>query len=685
MKVEIKYFFDFGTKTLKELEQELGEVIDENDNIEIIIIPSENNENLKKTQKIKFKLLKYLNLKNLKKSFIIFETDKSRIKKLSEKVFLKNIEHIFFNISSEARFSIYSNNLAEDDYNVLLKRFKYNRRDELISEILDIFLIFFNNEIKKMKEYNSLINEKIEKKESLKSNYQKKFLKNYNLIEYLSIFFSKNIKNINKNFSFRNFYSKIEELKKENEEYKNRMKDYLNKNLKKIIGKELESEFWEKFNIYNHKKEKILDLLKSNIKENDITEELLNQILFENESKTLTFLLEKNKDNLKKIDLSDYIDYLNKNVEQSKPQVPSPFGVDIPLFKKWDIENVYKKDDITKVLIDIERLREGTLKTILNTVILISKPHCLFNKNELEELFSNLEEIYEQNKDYYNEYSKEEDLKLRFYKKVCYLYTMLKELKKKCYSKDEINFTYIDIIQEYTDHSLKYRKAFKEKEKGYRIYDNEILSMEKEFAFTQQERIPYFYKILLMNRLEFLRNYKMEKTLKSYILKILNGKEKLTLNKFNDIKIFLANDSDKIKKIMQYKLLIDFYNGITQSIEIGIPLKNDFLYLEAIPFYLNNKIIENINNYSLIDKIEIYPDNKNIDIKEGNLYLIKKGINFILLEFIQEIENKYIFKTKKEKLYFFNKEDIFAIKTIILKKEKTPSPNFLDSLKLSVN
>ena len=96
-------------------------MIDENDNIEIIIIPSENNENLKKTQKIKFKLLKYLNLKNLKKSFIIFETDKSRIKKLSEKVFLKNIEHIFFNISSEARFSIYSNNLAEDDYNVLLK------------------------------------------------------------------------------------------------------------------------------------------------------------------------------------------------------------------------------------------------------------------------------------------------------------------------------------------------------------------------------------------------------------------------------------------------------------------------------------------------------------------------------------------------------------------------------------
>lgn len=681
MKVEIKYFFDFGTKTLKELEQELGEVIDENDNIEIIVIPSENNEKLKKTQKIKFKLLKYLNLKNLKKSFIIFETDKSRIKKLSEKVFLKNIEHIFFNISSEARFSIYSNNLAEDDYNVLLKRFKYNRREELISEILDIFLIFFNNEIKKMKEYNSSINEKIEKKESLKSNYQKNFLKNYNLIEYLSIFFSKNIKNINKNFSFKNFHSKIEELKKENEEYKNRMKDYLNKNLKKIIGKELESEFWEKFNIYNHKKEKILDLLKANIKENDITEEVLNQILFENESKTLTFLLEKNKDNLKKIDLSDYIDYLNKNAEQSKPQVPSPFGVDVPLFKKWDIENVYKKDDITKVLIDIERLREGTLKTILNTVILISKPHCLFNKNELEELFSNLEEIYEQNKDYYNEYSKEEDLKLKFYKKVVYLYSMLKEKKKKNYPKDEINFTYIDILEEYTNYSLKYRKVFKEKEKGYLIYDDNILNMEKEFAFTHQERILYFYKILLMNELELLRNYSIEKPLKSYILKILNGKEKLSLNKFNDIKNFLANDPNKIEKIMEYKLLIDFYEGITQSIEIGISLKNNFLYLEPIPFYLDNNIVENINDYSLIDKIEIYLNNINIDIKKGNLYLIKKEVSFILLEFIQENESKYIFKSKKEKLYFFNREDIFAIKNIIFKIEKIESHNFHDLLR----
>ena len=676
--MKIKYLFDFNNKTPVHLKNELGDIIDEDNDIEIITIPDKDYENLKKTEKIKFKLLKYLDFKNFNKSFIVFDTKKNKIKKLSEEVFIKNIEHIFFNISSEARFSIYSSDLNENDYKILLKRFKYSRRQELISKILDIFLVYINKEIEKMKKCNDSL-------ENINYKKRKKFLKNKSLMEYISLFFLKNTRSINEKFSFNLFSLEIENLKFENERYKIKMKDYLNKNLKKIIDRELESDFFDEFDIYFHKKEKILDLLKANMKENDITEELLNQILFENESKTLTFLLEKNKDNLKKIDLSDYIDYLNKNAEQSKPQVPSPFGVDVPLFKKWDIENVYKKDDITKVLIDIERLREGTLKTILNTVILISKPPCLFNKNELEELFSNLEEIYEQNKDYYNEYSKEEDLKLRFYKKVCYLYTMLKELKKKCYSKDEINFTYIDIIQEYTDHSLKYRKVFKEKEKGYRIYDNEILSMEKEFAFTQQERIPYFYKILLMNRLEFLRNYKMEKTLKSYILKILNGKEKLSLNKFNDIKIFLANDSDKIKKIMQYKLLIDFYNGITQSIEIGIPLKNEFLYLEAIPFYLNNKIIENINNYSLIDKIEIYPDNKNIDIKEGNLYLIKKGINFILLEFIQEIENKYIFKTKKEKLYFFNKEDIFAIKTIILKKEKTPSPNFLDSLKLSVN
>ena len=385
------------------------------------------------------------------------------------------------------------------------------------------------------------------------------------------------------------------------------------------------------------------------------------------------------------MNLSDYTDYLNKNAEQFKSQAPSPFGIDVFLFNEYDIKNIYKKDDVTKVLIDIEKLRKGTLKTILNTVMLISKPNCLFSPNEFKRIFGEIKEIYNQNKCYYNEYSKDEDLKLRFYKKVCYLYTILKELKKKCYSKDEINFTYIDIIQEYTDHSLKYRKIFKEKEKGYRIYDDEILSMEKEFAFTQQERIVYFYKILLMNQLEFLRNYNMKKTLKSYILKILNGKEKLSLNKFNDINIFFDNNQNKIEKIMQYKLFIDFYEGITQSIEIGIPLKNDFLYLESSPFYLNNKIIENINNYSLIDKIEIYPDNKNIDIKEGNLYLIKKGTNFILLEFIQEIENKYIFKAKKEKLYFFNKEDVFAIKTIILKKEKTPSPNFLDSLKLSVN
>lgn len=680
--MKIKYLFDFNNKTLAHLKNELGDIIDEDNDIEIITIPDKDYENLKKTEKIKFKLLEYLDFKTFNKSFIVFDTEKNKIKKLSEEVFIKNIEHIFFNISSEARFSIYSSDLNEDDYKILLKRFKYNRRQELISEILDIFLIYINREVEKMKKYNmkykTLINDNLEDNNHKKNE---KILKYDKLIEYISVFFLKNSESINEKFSFNLFLEKIEELKKENEEYKIKMKNYLDKNLKKIIDRTLESEFYNKFDIYNHKKEKILDLLKANM----ITEELINQIMFENESKTLTFLLEKNKDNLKKMNLSDYTDYLNKNAEQFKSQAPSPFGIDVFLFNEYDIKNIYKKDDVTKVLIDIEKLRKGTLKTILNTVMLISKPNCLFSPNEFKRIFGEIKEIYNQNKCYYNEYSKDEDLKLRFYKKVCYLYTILKELKKKCYSKDEINFTYIDIIQEYTDHSLKYRKIFKEKEKGYRIYDDEILSMEKEFAFTQQERIVYFYKILLMNQLEFLRNYNMKKTLKSYILKILNGKEKLSLNKFNDINIFFDNNQNKIEKIMQYKLFIDFYEGITQSIEIGIPLKNDFLYLESSPFYLNNKIIENINNYSLIDKIEIYPDNKNIDIKEGNLYLIKKGTNFILLEFIQEIENKYIFKAKKEKLYFFNKEDVFAIKTIILKKEKTPSPNFLDSLKLSVN
>lgn len=680
--MKIKYLFDFNNKTLAHLKNELGDIIDEDNDIEIITIPDKDYENLKKTEKIKFKLLEYLDFKTFNKSFIVFDTEKNKIKKLSEEVFIKNIEHIFFNISSEARFSIYSSDLNEDDYKILLKRFKYNRRQELISEILDIFLIYINREVEKMKKYNmkykTLINDNLEDNNHKKNE---KILKYDKLIEYISVFFLKNSESINEKFSFNLFLEKIEELKKENEEYKIKMKNYLDKNLKKIIDRTLESEFYNKFDIYNHKKEKILDLLKANM----ITEELINQIMFENESKTLTFLLEKNKDNLKKMNLSDYTDYLNKNAEQFKSQAPSPFGIDVFLFNEYDIKNIYKKDDVTKVLIDIEKLRKGTLKTILNTVMLISKPNCLFSPNEFKRIFGKIKEIYNQNKCYYNEYSKDEDLKLRFYKKVCYLYTILKELKKKCYSKDEINFTYIDIIQEYTDHSLKYRKIFKEKEKGYRIYDDEILSMEKEFAFTQQERIVYFYKILLMNQLEFLRNYNMKKTLKSYILKILNGKEKLSLNKFNDINIFFDNNQNKIEKIMQYKLFIDFYEGITQSIEIGIPLKNDFLYLESSPFYLNNKIIENINNYSLIDKIEIYPDNKNIDIKEGNLYLIKKGTNFILLEFIQEIENKYIFKAKKEKLYFFNKEDVFAIKTIILKKEKTPSPNFLDSLKLSVN
>ena len=680
--MKIKYLFDFNNKTLAHLKNELGDIIDEDNDIEIITIPDKDYENLKKTEKIKFKLLEYLDFKTFNKSFIVFDTEKNKIKKLSEEVFIKNIEHIFFNISSEARFSIYSSDLNEDDYKILLKRFKYNRRQELISEILDIFLIYINREVEKMKKYNmkykTLINDNLEDNNHKKNE---KILKYDKLIEYISVFFLKNSESINEKFSFNLFLEKIEELKKENEEYKIKMKNYLDKNLKKIIDRTLESEFYNKFDIYNHKKEKILDLLKANM----ITEELINQIMFENESKTLTFLLEKNKDNLKKMNLSDYTDYLNKNAEQFKSQAPSPFGIDVFLFNEYDIKNIYKKDDVTKVLIDIEKLRKGTLKTILNTVMLISKPNCLFSPNEFKRIFGEIKEIYNQNKCYYNEYSKDEDLKLRFYKKVCYLYTILKELKKKCYSKDEINFTYIDIIQEYTDHSLKYRKIFKEKEKGYRIYDDEILSMEKEFAFTQQERIVYFYKILLMNQLEFLRNYNMKKTLKSYILKILNGKEKLSLNKFNDINIFFDNNQNKIEKIMQYKLFIDFYEGITQSIEIGIPLKNDFLYLESSPFYLNNKIIENINNYSLIDKIEIYPDNKNIDIKEGNLYLIKKGNNFILLEFIQEIEKKYIFKAKKEKLYFFNKEDVFAIKTIILKKEKTPSPNFLDSLKLSVN
>ena len=680
--MKIKYLFDFNNKTLAHLKNELGDIIDEDNDIEIITIPDKDYENLKKTEKIKFKLLEYLDFKTFNKSFIVFDTEKNKIKKLSEEVFIKNIEHIFFNISSEARFSIYSSDLNEDDYKILLKRFKYSRRQELISEILDIFLIYINREVEKMKKYNmkykTLINDNLEDNNHKKNE---KILKYDKLIEYISVFFLKNSESINEKFSFNLFLGKIEELKKENEEYKIKMKNYLDKNLKKIIDRTLESEFYNKFDIYNHKKEKILDLLKANM----ITEELINQIMFENESKTLTFLLEKNKDNLKKMNLSDYTDYLNKNAEQFKSQAPSPFGTDVFLFNEYDIKNIYKKDDVTKVLIDIEKLRKGTLKTILNTVMLISKPNCLFSPNEFKRIFGEIKEIYNQNKCYYNEYSKDEDLKLRFYKKVCYLYTILKELKKKCYSKDEINFTYIDIIQEYTDHSLKYRKIFKEKEKGYRIYDDEILSMEKEFAFTQQERIVYFYKILLMNQLEFLRNYNMKKTLKSYILKILNGKEKLSLNKFNDINIFFDNNQNKIEKIMQYKLFIDFYEGITQSIEIGIPLKNDFLYLESSPFYLNNKIIENINNYSLIDKIEIYPDNKNIDIKEGNLYLIKKGTNFILLEFIQEIENKYIFKAKKEKLYFFNKEDVFAIKTIILKKEKTPSPNFLDSLKLSVN
>lgn len=680
--MKIKYLFDFNNKTLAHLKNELGDIIDEDNDIEIITIPDKDYENLKKTEKIKFKLLEYLDFKTFNKSFIVFDTEKNKIKKLSEEVFIKNIEHIFFNISSEARFSIYSSDLNEDDYKILLKRFKYSRRQELISEILDIFLIYINREVEKMKKYNikykTLINDNLEDNNHKKNE---KILKYDKLIEYISVFFLKNSESINEKFSFNLFLGKIEELKKENEEYKIKMKNYLDKNLKKIIDRTLESEFYNKFDIYNHKKEKILDLLKANM----ITEELINQIMFENESKTLTFLLEKNKDNLKKMNLSDYTDYLNKNAEQFKSQAPSPFGTDVFLFNEYDIKNIYKKDDVTKVLIDIEKLRKGTLKTILNTVMLISKPNCLFSPNEFKRIFGEIKEIYNQNKCYYNEYSKDEDLKLRFYKKVCYLYTILKELKKKCYSKDEINFTYIDIIQEYTDHSLKYRKIFKEKEKGYRIYDDEILSMEKEFAFTQQERIVYFYKILLMNQLEFLRNYNMKKTLKSYILKILNGKEKLSLNKFNDINIFFDNNQNKIEKIMQYKLFIDFYEGITQSIEIGIPLKNDFLYLESSPFYLNNKIIENINNYSLIDKIEIYPDNKNIDIKEGNLYLIKKGTNFILLEFIQEIENKYIFKAKKEKLYFFNKEDVFAIKTIILKKEKIPSPNFLDSLKLSVN
>lgn len=680
--MKIKYLFDFNNKTPAHLKNELGDIIDEDNDIEIITIPDKDYENLKKTEKIKFKLFEYLDFKTFNKSFIVFDTEKNKIKKLSEEVFIKNIEHIFFNISSEARFSIYSSDLNEDDYKILLKRFKYSRRQELISEILDIFLIYINREVEKMKKYNmkykTLINDNLEDNNHKKNE---KILKYDKLIEYISVFFLKNSESINEKFSFNLFLGKIEELKKENEEYKIKMKNYLDKNLKKIIDRTLESEFYNKFDIYNHKKEKILDLLKANM----ITEELINQIMFENESKTLTFLLEKNKDNLKKMNLSDYTDYLNKNAEQFKSQAPSPFGTDVFLFNEYDIKNIYKKDDVTKVLIDIEKLRKGTLKTILNTVMLISKPNCLFSPNEFKRIFGEIKEIYNQNKCYYNEYSKDEDLKLRFYKKVCYLYTILKELKKKCYSKDEINFTYIDIIQEYTDHSLKYRKIFKEKEKGYRIYDDEILSMEKEFAFTQQERIVYFYKILLMNQLEFLRNYNMKKTLKSYILKILNGKEKLSLNKFNDINIFFDNNQNKIEKIMQYKLFIDFYEGITQSIEIGIPLKNDFLYLESSPFYLNNKIIENINNYSLIDKIEIYPDNKNIDIKEGNLYLIKKGTNFILLEFIQEIENKYIFKAKKEKLYFFNKEDVFAIKTIILKKEKTPSPNFLDSLKLSVN
>jgi hypothetical protein len=533
--MKIKYLFDFNNKTPAHLKNELGDIIDEDNDIEIITIPDKDYENLKKTEKIKFKLLEYLDFKSFNKSFIVFDTEKNKIKKLSEEVFIKNIEHIFFNISSEARFSIYSSDLNEDDYKILLKRFKYNRRQELISEILDIFLIYINREVEKMKKYNmkykTLINDNLEDNNHKKNE---KILKYDELIEYISVFFLKNSESINEKFSFNLFLGKIEELKKENEEYKIKMKNYLDKNLKKIIDRTLESEFYNKFDIYNHKKEKILDLLKANM----ITEELINQIMFENESKTLTFLLEKNKDNLKKMNLSDYTDYLNKNAEQFKSQAPSPFGIDVFLFNEYDIKNIYKKDDVTKVLIDIEKLRKGTLKTILNTVMLISKPNCLFSPNEFKRIFAEIKEIYNQNKCYYNEYSKDEDLKLRFYKKVCYLYTILKELKKKCYSKDEINFTYIDIIQEYTDHSLKYRKIFKEKEKGYRIYDDEILSMEKEFAFTQQERIVYFYKILLMNQLEFLRNYNMKKTLKSYILKILNGKEKLSLNKFNDINIF---------------------------------------------------------------------------------------------------------------------------------------------------
>ena len=94
-----------------------------------------------------------------------------------------------------------------------------------------------------------------------------------------------------------------------------------------------------------------------------------------------------------------------------------------------------------------------------------------------------------------------------------------------------------------------------------------------------------------------------------------------------------------------------------------------------------NNIVENINDYSLIDKIEIYLNNRNIDIKKGNLYLIKKEVSFILLEFIQENESKYIFKSKKEKLYFFNREDIFAIKNIIFKIEKIESHNFHDLLR----
>ena len=139
--MKIKYLFDFNNKTPAHLKNELGDIIDEDNDIEIITIPDKDYENLKKTEKIKFKLLEYLDFKSFNKSFIVFDTEKNKIKKLSEEVFIKNIEHIFFNISSEARFSIYSSDLNEDDYKILLKRFKYNRRQELISEILDIFLI----------------------------------------------------------------------------------------------------------------------------------------------------------------------------------------------------------------------------------------------------------------------------------------------------------------------------------------------------------------------------------------------------------------------------------------------------------------------------------------------------------------------------------------------------------------